>query len=375
MTVWSKAANFDAARASPMTWLIAIARNRAIDRLRATRQSRRMEPIEAASDVADGAASRRPRAGNFTRPRAAARLPGNAVSPANGRSTRRIFRWQYLRGAGGAHERPARHHEKLDQARHDQTQELPRAMSDTSDHNGLPNLPEDEFSPPNMRWACFPAPSAPRPSRALARDATFARMVAAWEERLAPWAAEIEETAPPPHVWEAIAAALPARFADAPACGKISHSGVALRLVSAVAAACLVGVIFFGGANRAKRWSLTIDGGGHHHFVATVDARRGTVSVMPAAFAGDANAGCRNCGSFPPTASRARSACCSADRSVTIAMPADLAALTVRNAVLAVSLEPPGGSPTGQPTGPVIAHRQAHKSVIAAAASTTHRPP
>jgi anti-sigma-K factor RskA len=27
-----------------------------------------------------------------------------------------------------------------------------------------------------------------------------------------------------------------------------------------------------------------------------------------------------------------------------------------RDAVLAVSLEPPGGSPTGQPTGPVIAN-------------------
>ena len=56
VTVWSKAANFEATRASPMTWLIAIARNRAIDRLRATRQSRWMQPIEAASDVADGAA-------------------------------------------------------------------------------------------------------------------------------------------------------------------------------------------------------------------------------------------------------------------------------------------------------------------------------
>ena len=54
MTVWRKAADFDASRASPMTWLIAIARNRAIDRLRATRQSRRMEPIDAAGEVADG---------------------------------------------------------------------------------------------------------------------------------------------------------------------------------------------------------------------------------------------------------------------------------------------------------------------------------
>jgi RNA polymerase sigma factor (sigma-70 family) len=55
VTVWRKAADFDAAQASPMTWLIAITRNRAIDRLRASRQSRHMAPIEAADDVADAA--------------------------------------------------------------------------------------------------------------------------------------------------------------------------------------------------------------------------------------------------------------------------------------------------------------------------------
>ena len=55
LTVWRKAGDFDAGRASPMTWLIAIARNRSIDRLRASRQSRRMVPIDAASEVADAA--------------------------------------------------------------------------------------------------------------------------------------------------------------------------------------------------------------------------------------------------------------------------------------------------------------------------------
>jgi RNA polymerase sigma-70 factor (ECF subfamily) len=55
VTVWRKAATFDAARASPMTWLIAIVRNRAIDRLRAGRQNRRMEPIDVADEVADTA--------------------------------------------------------------------------------------------------------------------------------------------------------------------------------------------------------------------------------------------------------------------------------------------------------------------------------
>jgi RNA polymerase sigma-70 factor (ECF subfamily) len=54
VTVWRKAADFDAGRASPMTWLIAIARNRAIDRLRASKQSRRMDPIDEALEIADG---------------------------------------------------------------------------------------------------------------------------------------------------------------------------------------------------------------------------------------------------------------------------------------------------------------------------------
>ena len=52
ITVWNKADRFDAGRASPITWLVSIARNRAIDRLRA-RAVRPTTGIEAASDVAD----------------------------------------------------------------------------------------------------------------------------------------------------------------------------------------------------------------------------------------------------------------------------------------------------------------------------------
>ena len=52
VTVWRKAAEFDAGRASPVTWAATIARNRAIDRLRA-RGSRPSAPLDEAMDVRD----------------------------------------------------------------------------------------------------------------------------------------------------------------------------------------------------------------------------------------------------------------------------------------------------------------------------------
>ncbi len=53
IAVWQKAASFDETRASPITWLVAIARNRAIDRQRSGGASRLSEPIEAAESVSD----------------------------------------------------------------------------------------------------------------------------------------------------------------------------------------------------------------------------------------------------------------------------------------------------------------------------------
>jgi RNA polymerase sigma-70 factor (ECF subfamily) len=58
VTVWLKAADFDSSRASPMTWLITIARNRSIDRLRA-RAARRTDPLDAAAEIVDPAPSAR----------------------------------------------------------------------------------------------------------------------------------------------------------------------------------------------------------------------------------------------------------------------------------------------------------------------------
>ena len=58
LTVWRKAHVFDAGRGlSPMTWLVTLARNRSIDRLRSSGRARSMAPLEAAGDPADPAPS------------------------------------------------------------------------------------------------------------------------------------------------------------------------------------------------------------------------------------------------------------------------------------------------------------------------------
>ena len=55
VTVWRKAGRFDAAKASPITWLAVIARNKAIDRLRARRLP--TAQLDAAADIADDSVS------------------------------------------------------------------------------------------------------------------------------------------------------------------------------------------------------------------------------------------------------------------------------------------------------------------------------
>jgi len=56
-TVWQRSGTFDPARASPITWLVAIARNRSIDRLRSGAMATRTQTIDDVADVSDNAPS------------------------------------------------------------------------------------------------------------------------------------------------------------------------------------------------------------------------------------------------------------------------------------------------------------------------------
>lgn len=54
LTIWNRAAGYQPGRASPISWLVAVTRNRAIDRLRASGKAT-FAPIEDAEQIADTA--------------------------------------------------------------------------------------------------------------------------------------------------------------------------------------------------------------------------------------------------------------------------------------------------------------------------------
>lgn len=54
ITIWNKAASFETGRASPISWLVTVTRNRAIDRLRSKGKAG-LTPLDEASEIADPA--------------------------------------------------------------------------------------------------------------------------------------------------------------------------------------------------------------------------------------------------------------------------------------------------------------------------------
>jgi anti-sigma-K factor RskA len=215
-------------------------------------------------------------------------------------------------------------------------------------------VPEDDLLAAELALGVLAGVERASAENRAAREPSFSAMVASWEERLAPWTAEISEMPAPPHIWERIAAALPAEKQNSGWWHNLAFwRGLSLA-TGALAAACIGALIYLGNAPQHSPLTASIDGEGRRHFVATVDMTTHSVAVMPASYSPDATRE-PELWLIPADGKPRPLGMLRADRAVMIKMPADLAALTVGNAVLAVSLEPPGGSSTGQPTGPVIA--------------------
>jgi anti-sigma-K factor RskA len=223
-------------------------------------------------------------------------------------------------------------------------------MSDTSDHNGRP----DDILAAEYVLGVLSGEEHAALARRIERDRAFAQLVAGWESRLTPWAEAIPPVAPPPEVWSRIAARLPAERATTSWWDSLAFWRPLAFAGGALALASLVALFVVVSRPAAPPLIAAIEGGGHRHFVVTVDATHRTLAVMPAAVSADATR-VPELWIIPPDGRPRSLGLLRVDRAVTLALPADLAGFARTGAVLAVSLEPTGGSPTGQPTGPVVA--------------------
>jgi anti-sigma-K factor RskA len=195
----------------------------------------------------------------------------------------------------------------------------------------------------------------------IARSPAFAAEVAYWEERLGGLAAMVPPVAPPAGVWARIEAELgrakPARARGEGLWQSLAFWRSLATATSALAIASLAGLIYVGTvAPRAPLVAQLGGEGGKTGFVAAVSSGGGTLTIVPAALLSAEEKKAMELWLIPPGDKPHSLGLIDPNKPVTIKVPKDLLSDVSKEAVLAVSLEPPGGSPTGQPTGPVIAN-------------------
>jgi len=213
-----------------------------------------------------------------------------------------------------------------------------------------------------MCSGCSACPNGREVEQRIAGDQIFAREVAFWEERLGGLAEGTPAVAPPASAWARIAAVLDRAEQPAATRAGIWQSlafwrGLALS-TSALAAACLAALIYVGAVipPRTPLVAQLRAEGGKTGFLAAVNSGGGTLAIVPAALLSGEEQKAMELWLIPPGDKPHSLGLIDPSRPITIKVPQDLLSRVNREAVLAVSLEPPGGSPTGQPTGPVIAN-------------------
>jgi anti-sigma-K factor RskA len=190
----------------------------------------------------------------------------------------------------------------------------------------------------------------------VAHDPAFAAEVATWQARLAPLADRVPAAQPSAQVWQNIERALGA----APRAGLWDRVAFWrwLSLGTAAVAACLVA--FIGVTlllpNKPLIATLTapvaVPGG--PVFVANYDPASDTIMVLPSN-APRLQTHVPELWLIPPDGKPRSLGLLDSSRPVTLRVPPELRAQTTPQATLAVTMEPPGGAPGGNPTGPVIA--------------------
>ena len=196
----------------------------------------------------------------------------------------------------------------------------------------------------------------------IASEPRFAAEVAFWEARLGGLAEAVPAIAPPATVWDGIEARLSASLKVPAERGGIWQSLAFWRTFAlastALAAASLAGLVYLAQVpSLGPPLLATLNAeSGQASFVAAVNKGGDSLTIVPAALLSGDQQKAFELWLIPPGDKPHSLGLIDPTKPVRITVPETLLPQVNRDAVLAVSIEPPGGSPTGQPTGPVIAN-------------------
>jgi anti-sigma-K factor RskA len=203
----------------------------------------------------------------------------------------------------------------------------------------------------------------------LRTDPELARLVELWEQRLAPLAAMVPPVEPPPAAWLGIAQALAAETRSAAPVRRVrvSHHGPLYsvtfwrRCTFAVGALAAILALYIAGTELRRpppaiaRYVAVLDrNAASPALIVTVDPAVGRATIRPLGVEADPDRALElwlieGQGRQPRSLGLL-----DAEKETTLELPASINEAVRPSAAFAVSVEPRGGSPTGQPSGPVI---------------------
>jgi anti-sigma-K factor RskA len=199
-------------------------------------------------------------------------------------------------------------------------------------------------------------------ARQIERLPVLAREVEDWEQRLGGLADGVAPVEPPSQLWDRIELAVaPAAKPKATSEPGLWQSLVFWRTFAigsaALAAASVAGLTYVRLTPTAHAPMMATLGqdSGQPGFVAAIGADGRSLTIVPAALL-TTDQRSMELWLIPPGDRPHSLGLIARGQPVRLIVPADLAGRLTTDAVLAVSLEPQGGSPTGQPTGPIIAN-------------------
>jgi anti-sigma-K factor RskA len=197
---------------------------------------------------------------------------------------------------------------------------------------------------------------------ALATDSELARLIAAWERRLVPLALALEPVAAPPYMRRKVMAAISGGGAGRNVQNVLAFERRANRwrraaIAAWAIAAALAGVMLFRPPEvpvGARYVAVLQSEGPGPAFIASVDLASGMISVRPVSATTPAGKSYElwalGAGRDKPQSLGV----IAANFRIPTRTLGKMDSAALGDTLFAVSLEPEGGSPTGQPTGPVM---------------------